>query len=186
MPIQLDTVSTTFMEEIQNDCRVDLSRCYECGKCSGGCSTGYLMDYTPRQIIQLIKLGAKKMLLESKAIWICLSCHLCQERCPAGIDIPRIMDYLREVSVREGVANENDEPVLLFNNMMLDQVFKRGRVSEAELALRFNLRAGKYTKDLKLGQKLFLKGKMRLLVPGVRDREAVRRTFRAHRSGKGR
>ncbi len=183
MPIQLDATSSTLQEQIENDCRVDLSCCYECGKCSGGCSTAYLMDYTPRQVIQLIKLGAKEALLQSKAIWVCVSCHLCQDRCPAAIDIPRIMDYLREMSCGEGVVSETNH-VFLFNKLMLDHVFKRGRVSEAELALRFNLKTGQYTKDVKLGQRLFFKGKMMPFVPGVRDRRAVRKLFKLYRPGR--
>src|SRR5512137_1472423 len=88
-------------QEEELACGVDLDACYECGKCSGGCSTGHHYDFTPRKIIQLVRLGAEETLLNLDALSICVSCRLCVERCPSGIDIPAIIDYLREKALRQ-------------------------------------------------------------------------------------
>ena len=89
-PMRLDEVDDSLQKEIRENCGVDVEKCMECGKCSGGCSNGHIFDFTPRKVIQLIKLNAEETLISMDALWICLSCHLCADRCPSGIDTPRI------------------------------------------------------------------------------------------------
>jgi heterodisulfide reductase subunit C len=41
--------------------------------------------------------------LDSQTIWTCAACLTCVARCPKGIDLPRIMEALRLISMqREG------------------------------------------------------------------------------------
>src|SRR5208337_2583202 len=81
-PMRLDEIDDSLQKEIRENCGVDVEMCMECGKCSGGCSNGHVFDYTPRKIIQLVKLNAEDSLMNMDALWICLSCHLCLDRCP--------------------------------------------------------------------------------------------------------
>jgi len=185
MPIRIGESSSSLQERVEEACSVDLSQCYECGKCSGGCSTTHLMDYTPRKIIQLIKLGYCDILYNSDALWLCVGCHLCVDRCPAQIDIPRIVDYLREQAYQQGIKPTREQ-VVTFNELMLGSVFKRGRVSEATLMLQFNLRTRRYFKDAQLGTKMFVKGKVNPFVPGVKGTRELRRLFRGKPAGKER
>lgn len=177
-PMKLDRTDSSLQKEISEACRVDIEMCLECGKCSGGCSNTHIMDFTPRKIIQLIKLGKKEILLRSEALWVCVGCQLCLDRCPSGIDIPRIVDYLREQSYDRGIkpAREN---VALFNELMLASVYKAGRVSEALLILKFNLRSKQYFKDAGLGGRMFLKGKLNPLVPKVKGAASLRGLFKS-------
>jgi heterodisulfide reductase subunit C len=110
------------------------------------------------------------------ALWICLSCQLCLDRCPSGIDIPRILDHLREKSRRRGIPATRPA-VGLFHDLMLDQVRKSGRVSEVGLMLRFNVATGQYLNDAGLGWKMFLKGKLLPFSPSVKSVKEVRRLF---------
>jgi heterodisulfide reductase subunit C len=93
------------------------------------------------------------------SLWICLSCQLCLDRCPSGIDIPRILDYLRERAVKRGVRATRPA-VRDFMDLMLDEVRGRGRIPELPLMIRFKKKTGQYLKDTGLGLRMFLKGKL--------------------------
>ena len=183
--MRLDEVESPLQAEIEKALGVNIETCMECGKCSGGCSNAHIFDFTPRKVVQLIRLGAEETLLTMDALWVCLSCQLCVDRCSSGIDIPRIMDYLREKALREGYQPSRPS-VALFYELMCSCVEKRGRVSELPLMLRFNVQTGQYLKDLTLGVRMFLKGKLPLMTGKVKKMDEVRALFASshRRSGK--
>jgi heterodisulfide reductase subunit C len=88
------------VEEISGQ---DLLACNQCGKCSGGCPVAAVMDLLPSQVIRMAQLGMEEV-LDSSTPWICASCLTCVSRCPKGVDLPRLMEALREVSLRAGVT----------------------------------------------------------------------------------
>jgi len=61
---------------------IDITRCYQCGKCTAGCPMAQSMDYSPRQIVRLLQLGLADDALRSRTIWMCASCETCATRCP--------------------------------------------------------------------------------------------------------
>jgi len=158
-PLRLDEIDSALQRELKEKLDVDIETCLECGKCSGGCSNGHIFDYTPRKIVQLVKLGDEETLAGMDALWICLSCQLCLDRCPAGIDIPRILDYFREKAVTKGVKATRPD-VHLFMELMLEEARDKGRISEVPLMIRFKKKTGQYLKDAGLGFRMFLKGKL--------------------------
>jgi len=158
-PLRLDEIDNALQRELKEKLDVDIETCLECGKCSGGCSNGHIFDYTPRKIVQLVKLGDEETLAGMDALWICLSCQLCLDRCPAGIDIPRILDYFREKAVTKGVKATRPD-VHLFMELMLEEARDKGRISEVPLMIRFKKKTGHYLKDAGLGFRMFLKGKL--------------------------
>ena len=158
-PLRLDEIDSALQRELKEKLDVDIETCLECGKCSGGCSNGHIFDYTPRKIVQLVKLGDEETLAGMDALWICLSCQLCLDRCPAGIDIPRILDYFREKAVTKGVKATRPD-VHLFMELMLEEARDKGRISEVPLMIRFKKKTGHYLKDAGLGFRMFLKGKL--------------------------
>lgn len=88
------------VEEISGQ---DLLACNQCGKCSAGCPVGSVMDLLPSQAVRMAQLGMEEV-LESRTIWICASCLTCVARCPKGVDLPRLMEALREIALRAGVT----------------------------------------------------------------------------------
>ncbi|MBN1178817.1 MAG: 4Fe-4S dicluster domain-containing protein [Anaerolineae bacterium] len=88
------------VEEISGE---HLLACNQCGKCSAGCPVASVMDMLPSQVIRMAQLGMEDV-LESNTIWICASCLTCVTRCPKGVNLPRMMEALREVSLRSGVT----------------------------------------------------------------------------------
>jgi heterodisulfide reductase subunit D len=77
--------------------------CYQCATCSGSCPTAPAMDYTPRQILHMLRLGLGTRVLQSRAIWLCTSCYSCTTRCPREIMITDTMISLRRLAVSRGV-----------------------------------------------------------------------------------
>jgi len=173
--MRLDEIDDSLQREIREKCGIDVEMCLECGKCSGGCSNGHVFDFTPRKIVKLVKLNAQDTLMNMDALWICLSCHLCSDRCPSGIDTAGILDYMREKAYRKGVTTR--PKITLFHELMLSSIRHSGRISELFLAMKFNMMTRQYMKDAFLGLKMLLKGKLSLFSPGVKDREDIRHMF---------
>jgi heterodisulfide reductase subunit C len=55
----------------------------------------------PRRIMALLQLGLTDSLASENTPWVCASCHTCEVRCPRGIDIPKVMEALRQLKLRE-------------------------------------------------------------------------------------
>ena len=77
--------------------------CYQCGTCSGSCPTAPAMDYNPRRILHMLRLGLGERVLRSQAIWLCTVCYSCTARCPREIKITDAMLGLRRLAIDEGI-----------------------------------------------------------------------------------
>jgi heterodisulfide reductase subunit D len=77
--------------------------CYQCATCSGSCPTATAMDYTPRALLHMIRLGMGERVLRSRAIWLCTTCYSCTIRCPREIKITDTMVSLRSLAIARGV-----------------------------------------------------------------------------------
>lgn len=101
--ISIDTVRGHFVRQVEEISGQDLLACNQCGKCSAGCPIVAEMDILPSQAIRMSQLGMEDV-LESTTIWICASCLTCAARCPKGVDVPRLMEALRQIALRKGIA----------------------------------------------------------------------------------
>ena len=101
--ISIDTVRGPFVQQVEEISGQDLLSCNQCGKCSAGCPVVAAMDLLPSQVIRMAQLGMEDV-LESNTIWICASCLTCATRCPKGVDLPRLMEALRQIALRQGAA----------------------------------------------------------------------------------
>jgi heterodisulfide reductase subunit C len=101
--ISIDKVRGPFVRQAEEISGQDLLACNQCGKCSAGCPIVAAMDLLPSQVIRMAQLGMEEV-LESNTIWICASCLTCVTRCPKGVDLPRLMEALRQIALRQGAA----------------------------------------------------------------------------------
>ena len=106
--ISIDTVRGPFVREIEEISGQNLLACNQCGKCSAGCPVVSAMDLLPSQVIRLAQLGLEEVLLPSTGgettIWLCASCLTCATRCPKGVDVPRLMEAIRQIALRRGAV----------------------------------------------------------------------------------
>lgn len=83
----------------------DAKNCMKCGKCSGRCPAFKEMDIKPHQFVSFLVQGKLEKLLESDAIWHCLSCMECVERCPRGVAPQAVVEAVRQTVIRAQGAN---------------------------------------------------------------------------------
>jgi len=118
---QFDPKENSFLSEVVRASGESIQACFQCQKCSAGCPIVYAMDILPNQVLRHIQYGHREKVLSSKTIWICASCYTCSVRCPNNIDIAKIMDTLRNLSIRSGVeVGEKDVPV--FHSVFLNTI----------------------------------------------------------------
>lgn len=164
---------------------ISVSACYQCKKCSAGCPLTFAMDLLPDQVIRLALLGQTERLLACRTIWVCASCVTCTTRCPNGIDIAGVMDWLKEEALEKKAAVDQPE-VAAAHRYFLDSLRRAGgRLSEMALMQRFMLfkmRRRFNFKELldnaKLGLALFKRGRLRLgKPPAIKGKGEIKSIF---------
>ncbi len=169
--------SFNFLKEIEQKSGQQISRCYQCKKCSGGCPMNFAMDLHPSQVVRYVQLGLRDALLKSNTIWICAACKTCVARCPNGIDVAAINDCLKQMANPNMLARE-EKSVKAFHQAFLDSVAKHGRVHELGMMIGYKLKTGTYTKDAPLGLEMFKKGLLKILPHGINNKKEVQEIFR--------
>jgi len=92
-----------FVQKVAEISGQSLLACNQCGKCSAGCPMSFAMDLLPNQIIRLAQLGIEEDIVKSRTVWICASCLTCSVRCPRGVDLGRVMEALRLITLRKNI-----------------------------------------------------------------------------------
>ena len=96
------TVKKEFVEKLEKLSGQKIQQCFQCGTCSGACPMLENMDINPRKIMKMAQLGTlEEKMKEMKTCWICASCHTCNVMCPRGVDLPRVMEALRLMTLRK-------------------------------------------------------------------------------------
>ena len=88
------------LENLQILSGTDVKKCMKCGKCSGRCPAFNEMDIKPHQFVSMLAQGKIDQLLACDAIWNCLSCMACVERCPRGVAPAAVVEAVRDTVVR--------------------------------------------------------------------------------------
>ncbi len=144
--------------------------CYQCKKCTAGCPVVEFMDLAPNQLLRAVQLGQNEKVLKSKTIWLCANCQTCVTRCPHAIDLPRAMDVIKQVADEAGVKPPIAS-IPIFNQAALRGITLFGRMYELGLLGELKTRTlvkgavdlGQLMKDGRMGIKLFLTGKLKIL-----------------------
>jgi heterodisulfide reductase subunit C len=86
--------------------------------------------------MHMVHLGLMDQVLQSKDIWMCVSCFSCTARCPQGIQIADVMSVLRNISLARGMAKDQEAT---FSRAFVEVIQRHGRMYEAEVMLRYYL-----------------------------------------------
>jgi heterodisulfide reductase subunit C len=84
------------------------------------------------RIIELVRLGEKDRLLNSKDLYACTDCKLCTQRCPADLPVAEVFDHLRKLSVAAGAARQLNKKKSDFYDHFLAQAAAWGRLRPDE------------------------------------------------------
>ena len=87
-----------------------VTRCDQCGTCSGSCPMVEEMDITPSQMMRMVQLGLPEV-METRAMWLCASCYTCTVRCPRGLDLSRVAEALRQIMLRQAIDHIDIEEI---------------------------------------------------------------------------
>jgi len=74
--------------------------CMQCGTCSAVCPMVESMGFTTRQGIHYLQFGMVEKVIDARIGEYCASCHTCQVRCPRGIEVPKVFEAVRLLSLR--------------------------------------------------------------------------------------
>ena len=175
----------TFRDVVIESVGEEIFDCYQCYKCSAGCPISFDMDLLPHQIIRSVVFNRKEKALSSKTIWLCASCETCTTRCPNEIDIAKVMDVLRQIQRESGMPAQEPK-IPIFHKAFLNSIKKKGRVHELTMIQQYNqesgdlkekVKAGTWKNDVKLGLKMFFRGKLKLLPPKCSGVKEVQKLF---------
>ena len=103
-------------EQILRMSGVNPKKCMKCGKCSATCPAYDEMEYHPHQFVTMVQKGRIEELMNSKSIYMCLSCFACLERCPRNVEPAKLIEAVRLAVIRQqGMSHmtANDVPALL-------------------------------------------------------------------------
>ena len=130
-----------FSDEIMNvsGC-AQLKSCIQCGTCSGTCPLSIYMDFSPRQVMALVRADFKNEVLRSKTVWLCASCYACTVECPRQIRITDIMYALKQRAIKEGIYPKHF-PIPILAKEFSEMVRRKGRITETLLVMRLFLKA---------------------------------------------
>ena len=167
--------------KVEKAVEVKAQKCYQCGKCSAGCPVAEDMDLPPSMVMRLLQTENNfndEKILKSHSIWLCVTCEMCLSRCPMEIDIPSMMDYLRQKSRSENKQNAKAKNIIAFHKSFLSSIKHTGRLYELGLILDYKRQSLNMTQDMTLGPKMMSRGKLHLFPEKIKDLAHIAKIFK--------
>lgn len=89
------------------------SPCFQCGVCTATCPWGQVRSepIVVRHLVRQAQLGVPGW---TDALWLCTTCGQCSALCPRGVDVPRVIQGLRNIAWQEKKLPEGF-PTMLWN-----------------------------------------------------------------------
>jgi len=79
----------------------ELVNCFQCMRCTSGCTALKLLELKPNEIVKLVNLAFVDELPSSDIIWTCATCLKCVERCPQKASPYHVIMALRNIAVEK-------------------------------------------------------------------------------------
>ena len=176
-----------FGKEIMSVAGCDqLPSCIQCGTCSGTCPLSIYMDFSPRQVMALVRADFKNEVLRSHTIWLCASCYACTTECPRQLRITDIMYALKQRAIEEGIYPKRF-PIPVLAREFSEMVKKHGRITEMLLVMKLFLKTNPFAAmgNWRLGIDLLKTGRFSLATEKIRQRGDIAKMLDATDAPKG-
>lgn len=106
--LPLRPVDKGFSSELAGSAQAStFSVCFGCENCTNVCPVigNYedpkeVVGLMPHQIMHALALGRRDLALGSGMLWDCVTCYLCQEHCPQGVDVTDVLYELKNLAFR--------------------------------------------------------------------------------------
>jgi heterodisulfide reductase subunit C len=95
-----------------------------------------------------------------------------------SIEIPKIMDFLREKSASQQKINPKAREIVAFHKSFLDTIEKTGRLYEIGLLAGYKARTFKLMQDVQLAPAMLSRGKLNIIPELIRDRKGISAIFK--------
>ena len=160
-----------------------ITRCLQCGTCTGSCPVSYAMDISPRMVIALFRAGEIGEILRSRTLWICASCYMCTTRCPQTIKITDLLYALKRTAL-DARLYPDQFPVYLLSKNFVRLVNHYGRNQEILLLLLYYLRRNplELLRMAPMGWSLLKKGRISLFPKKIQGVGAIRKILAASKA----
>jgi heterodisulfide reductase subunit C len=86
------------------------------------------------------------------------------------------MDWLRRTALKENVPVA-EKGVSFFHAAFLDSVRTHGRVHELSMMAHYKMKTRRYFDDMKLGWRMFTRGKLRIFPSNIKRKKEVAGLF---------
>lgn len=81
-----------------------VEKCFKCGTCALACPvTRYGEGYNPRETFVYDVFSSAEP-AANQNLWNCALCHKCYEVCPQDVNLPKVIESLKEVAFENGWA----------------------------------------------------------------------------------
>jgi heterodisulfide reductase subunit C len=160
-----------------------IKECIQCGTCSASCPSSAAMEYSPREVVAMLRAGMLDKVLSSTTAWLCVSCYSCTVRCPAGIPFTDVMYELKRLEVDKGLSKDTTGPKMA--QAFAATVDAHGRNIETKLMRKFYLSLGPVAAAIKgLGQvslvlRMMKRGRLEFLPHTIKGQDGLRKMMAA-------
>ena len=93
------------------------------------------------------------------------------------IDIPQLMDYLREKALQKDKVNRKAKNIISFHRAFLDSIKYTGRLYEIGLIGGYKMRSFNLLQDLDIAPGMFIRGKLPLFPELVKNKKQMNAIF---------
>jgi len=149
----------------------DISKCYQCGTCTGDCPVAWVnRDFNPRKIVLTLQTDGKD--LNADVFWMCSVCYKCL-RCPRDVKPVEVFSSFR----RMAISNGHDGKGVKMYRAFVETVKEYGRLVEFKFTVKYMGKDALKLLPAKVAFKMWRSGKVSISAKKSECADEVRRLF---------